>query len=585
MNGRPPKTLAQLVRDGSFRARRDTHRLLLAGPALSWQGFALLQQRFVTVRSEAERREVAREFEQAVKLVHAQTAAAQAQGAGRSLADELALLGKPGSAKQLLEFFPSYLVHPKGPLRGQPFQLEPWQRRFLREFYRRDKQGRRVYRLGVLAIPRGNGKTALAAALGLYELIARGDAPEVYFAAASKEQARVALSFARSFVEEGPLAEWVTVKSTLSCPSSNGTLQVLSSMGTLLHGRAPAAAIVDELWAFETRTQQEAYPALTSALHKRVDSYLLAITTAGFDKRSLLGRIYEDALRWPQVQTSRNGCLTIAKDEANGQLLWWYGAPADAETEDPKIWRACNPASFVDLRDLRRQLHDPGLGELGFRRLHLNQWTAARDSWLPAGTWASLQNETKIPDGAAVYVGVDVGLNHDTTAVAWAHRLEDGRIIIRARVWSANDKAAAHQYIAGGKVQLEEVEQFILELAKRFTLREVAYDPRFFERSAELLEKHRLTTVEFLQASGPMVDAYQRFYQLAVTGALAHNGDAVLAAHIDATAARPSERGWKISKLKSRLVIDATVAAAMAVARADINGPQTSNANVYWLEY
>ena len=104
-------------------------------------------------------------------------------------------------------------------------------------------------------------------------------------------------------------------------------------------------------------------------------------------------------------------------------------------------------------------------------------------------------------------------------------------------------------------------------------MREVAYDPRYFQRSAELLERSGLTLVEFLAASGPLVDAYQRFYQLAVTGKLAHKDDKVFAAHIAATAARPTERGWKISKLRSPLVIDATVAAVMAVARADITAP------------
>ena len=583
MTGRPAKTLQAHVREGSFRARRETHRLLLAGAELPWEGFAFLQRRFRAATSEPERRAVALEFEQAVQQAQEEAARAQAQGTGRSLAGEFATLGKPGSVRQLLEFFPSCLQHPKGPLRGQPFQLEAWQKRFLREFYRRDKRGRRVYRLGVLGIPRGNGKSALAAALGLYELVTRCDAPEVYFAAASKDQARVALSFARSFVEAGPLADWVTLKSTLSCAATAGSLRVLSSEGALQHGLAPAVAIADELWAFETRPQQEAYTALSSALHKRVDSYLLAITTAGYDKRSLLGRIYEDALAWPDVQTSRNGCLTIAKGEDNGLLLWWYGAPADAEIEDRRIWRACNPASFVDLRDLKRQRHDPGLGELGFRRLHLNQWTAARDAWLPAGTWVSLQSDAKIPAGAPVYVGVDVGLTQDTTAVCWAHRQDNGQIVVRARVWAANEKAAAHEHVAGGKVQLEAVEQFICKLADRFRVREVAYDPRFFDRSAELLEKNGLTTVEFLQASGPLADACQRFYQLAVQGQLAHSGNDVLAAHIDATAARPSERGWKISKLKSRLAIDATVAAVMAVARADINAdgrpPQ-----IFWLE-
>jgi phage terminase large subunit-like protein len=584
MTGRPTKALVAHVREGTFRARRDTHRLLLAGPELPWTGFALLQKRFCAATSEPERRAIALEFEQAVRVAHEQLALAEG-GANAPLETALRKLGKPGSAAQLLEFFPSYLVHPKGPMRGQPFALEPWQRRFLREFYRRDRHGRRVYRLGVLGLPRGNGKTAVAAGLALHALVTRADAPEVYFAAASKEQARIGLSFARSFVEAGPLGDWVTVKSTLSCPATSGILQVISSEGALQHGRAPAVAIVDELWAFQSRPQREAYDALASALHKRVDAYVLAITTAGYDKRTLLGRIYDEALGWPDVRVSREGCLTIAKDEENGLLLWWYGAPPEADPENKRIWRACNPASWIDLRDIKRQLHDPGLGELGFRRLHLNQWTAARDAWLPAGVWASLRSDAKIPTGARVYVGVDVGLSHDTTAVCWAHRLDTGLILLRARVWAANDKAAAHHHISGAKVELEEIEDFIRRLARRFKVREVAYDPRFFERSAELLERSGLTLVEFLQASGPLADAYQRFYQLAVTGQIAHDGDEVLAAHMEAAAARPSERGWRISKLKSRLVIDAAVAGAMAVARADVNGALKPVPRIDWLRF
>ena len=107
---------------------------------------------------------------------------------------------------------------------------------------------------------------------------------------------------------------------------------MISAEGRLQHGRAPAAALVDELWALETARERQTYIALSSALHKREDAYLLAITTAGYDKHTLLGRIYEAALGWPQVTTTKNGCLTIAKDTENGQLLWWYGAPEGAGT-------------------------------------------------------------------------------------------------------------------------------------------------------------------------------------------------------------------------------------------------------------
>jgi phage terminase large subunit-like protein len=579
--GRPAKTLAGHVREGTFRAHR--HGDLLLGPDLSWAGFALLQQRYRALTREPERQAIAREFEHAVNLSQDHFQQELAAGNGRSLDDELATLGQPGTVSHLARFFEHYFVHPKGPSIGKPFRYEPWQKRFATEFFRRDKHGRRLYRLCVLGLPRGNGKTPLAAGLGLYELVTRTDAPEVYCAACSKDQARIALDFARAFVEQGPLADWVTAKSSLSCPARQGTMRVVSSEGKLQFGRAPAAAIIDELWAVENTRQEGTYHAFASALHKRDDALLLAITTAGYDKQTLLGRIYEEALTWPHLTVSADGCLTIAKDEANGSLLWWYGAPEDADLENTKIWRAANPASWIKLRDLKRQLHDPGLGELEFRRLNLNQWTRSRDAWLPGNTWAELRSEHEIPARADIYVGVDVGISHDATAVCWAHLLEDGRIALRTHVWCAAPDAAAHEHVPDGKVRLEKVEQFIIDLNRDYRVRAVAYDPRYFDRSAELLERAGLTMIEYLQASAPMGDAYQSFYQLAVEGKLTHDGDPIFAAHIDATAAYKTARGWKINKLKSSQRIDATVAAVLAVARAqhhNHHGPP----QIFWLE-
>jgi phage terminase large subunit-like protein len=583
MAGRPAKTLPEHVRDGTFRARREAHRSLLAAAALPWPGFAVLQERFRRASSEPERRAVALEFERAVRLVQARVERERPDGGRSALTAELAELGKPSSAAQLLRFFPEYFVHPKGPLIGQPFRLETWQQRFLREFYKRDKQGRRAYRLGLLGVPRGNGKTPLAAGLGLYELVSRSDAPEVYFAACSKEQAGIGLSFARPFAEQGGLADWVTVRSAITCAASAGVMRVISSEGRLQHGRAPAAALIDELWAFETAREEQTYTALSSALHKRDDAYVLAITTAGYDENSLLGRIYQAALGWPEVTTSKSGCLTIATDVENGQLCWWYGAPEGADLENERVWKAVNPASWIRQRDLRRQLHDPGLGELEFRRLHLNQWTRSRDAWLPGNLWAELRSDQTIPEGAPVYLGVDVALYHDSTAVCIAHTLEDGRVALQAHVWSANPNALAHVHVPGGRMQLELVENHIKHLTERYRVREVAYDPRFFERSAEILERSGVTMVEFAQASAPMADAYQRFYQAATERRLTHDGDPIFAAHVEATAADKSERGWKVRKLKSGHHIDACVAAVLAHARAQLNtnakGPQ-----IFWME-
>jgi phage terminase large subunit-like protein len=358
-------------------------------------------------------------------------------------------------------------------------------------------------------------------------------------------------------------------------------MKVVSSEGKLSHGLMPSVAILDELWAFETEREEQTYQAFASALHKRDDAYLLAISTAGYDKQSLLGQIYEQALGWPDVRSSNGGYLIVARDLANGLLLWWYGAPEGAQIDDPKVWRKANPASWIRVEDLKRQLADPGLDEGEFRRLNLNQWTQSHRAWLPDRCWDSLRSEHTIPAGAEIYLGVDVGIHHDSTAVCWAHVLEDGRILLRCHVWSPR-QSPAHEH-CDGTVSLEVIEAFIRRLNTRFRIRELAYDPHFFQRSAEILEQDGITTVEFLQASGPMADAYQGFYQLAREGRLTHKGDPVFAAHINATSGIKTPRGWKLSKLQNNAAIDATIAAVLAVARAHHHKP-AAKPTVYWME-
>jgi phage terminase large subunit-like protein len=84
------------------------------------------------------------------------------------------------------------------------------------------------------------------------------------------------------------------------------------------------------------------------------------------------------------------------------------------------------PARWVSPQALIRELHRPDTDEHDWRRLHRNQWVGSRQSWLPAGCWAGLYSDVEIPAGADIYVGVDVGWSHDSTAVAWAYRHDDG---------------------------------------------------------------------------------------------------------------------------------------------------------------
>ncbi|MGC1916985.1 MAG: terminase large subunit, partial [Pseudolabrys sp.] len=78
---------------------------------------------------------------------------------------------KPGlsRAERIIRFAES-LPCTSGPKAGTLFKLRPWQKRFIRTVYRTDKAGKRLVRTAVLSVGRGNGKTTLAAILGLCHL-------------------------------------------------------------------------------------------------------------------------------------------------------------------------------------------------------------------------------------------------------------------------------------------------------------------------------------------------------------------------------------------------------------------------------
>jgi phage terminase large subunit-like protein len=154
----------------------------------------------------------------------------------------------------------------KGKAAGGRFRLEPWQREFVDEFYRRDGDGHRIFKRGVLAIPRGCGKSPLAAGLALFKFVTRSDSPDVICAAAGKEQAGVVFDYARGSAETGPLGEHLTIgRREIAYPENRGVLRTVSADGYLQHGLNPSAAIIDEAHAFTTDKQRELFEALDTA--------------------------------------------------------------------------------------------------------------------------------------------------------------------------------------------------------------------------------------------------------------------------------------------------------------------------------
>lgn len=113
---------------------------------------------------------------------------------------------------------------------------------------------------------------------------------------------------------------------------------------------------------------------------------------------------------------------------------------------------------------------------------------------------------------------------------------------------------------------------------------DVAYDPRRFELAAQQLLVEGLPMTEFPQSVERMVPACGHAYEAIVSGRMVHDGNPVLANHVLSAARRESERGWTLSKGKSRRHIDACIAMCIALWKsAQPPPPEPPKPFVFWV--
>jgi phage terminase large subunit-like protein len=209
-----------------------------------------------------------------------------------------------------------------------------------------------------------------------------------------------------------------------------------------------------------------------------------------------------------------------------------------------------------------------------FHRLHLNRWTRAEELWLPRGAQAACVNEdVRLHDGDVVDVGVDMGRKHDTAAVAIVGPVdeESGQRPVEGMTWGAwpdPSKPApnAHEAISGDRVSFDLVEDFLRDLARRFVVRTVAFDPWRFDRSAETLMNEGIEMLEFPQSNERMAPASQGLFDAVVETRLAFLDDEVVAGQMEAATAKQVGRdSWRLDKTAAAEPMDFSVALAIAL--------------------
>ena len=442
-----------------------------------------------------------------------------------------------------IKFIETYCRPPKGLGYGKPLKLATEQKEWLEDSLADGVD------VAVKSMPRGNGKSTEGGAIAAWATYDDDEwgAPQVPIIATTIGQAvRSCYGVAVAMIKAEPellrrsLIYTGIATPRVNVPFNGGELFPISNDPDGLQGLDPSFAIVDEI-GFQP---QESWDSLRMAQGKRPRSLIMGVGTPGLDRDNALFNLR---------RTIHEGAHPA------GVIFREYAAPDGCAVDDRDAWRAANPA--IRAGYLRESALETDLAitpEGHFRIFRLGQWVEGTDSWLgPDGRklWSALDEPWDFVAGAPTWVGIDVGLKRDSTAVVMVQRDTEGLFRTACRLWVP---------AADEPVDVTDVMAYLRELHAAYDA-EFSYDPRFFDVPAKMLADEGLRIVEVPQSVEKMTTACGALLEVIKRAELRHDGDEAFTTQILNAVPRFNERGFTLQKSKSRGRIDAAVALALAV--------------------
>lgn len=421
------------------------------------------------------------------------------------------------------------------PETGKLIVLEEWQKELILRplFYDLRDDGRRKYTLALIGMCKKNGKSTLAAGIGLWFCFAGEPHGEVIIAANNLDQASLIIyEKIRSAFKTNPnlMASARLLKTGIEMKGTGTVCRPIAHKYQTAAGVNPTLVIFDELWGFPGR---EFYDELTES-PARTNPLSLIVTYAGYDKDSLLYELYK---------TGKAG-------------------------KDPRmfyLWLQENMASWVsqEYLDSQRRRLPPN----SYARFHENKWAAADSTFimdediqrLHAIPWAVQYGPDTERPGLEYIVSCDAGLSHDRTARCIGHfDPVDGRVYVDSlRYWQGTKKE---------HVDLQEVETDLKDSGLRFKASKLVIDPWQMEYVMQRLKPYFV--VDPFNFNADMMFLSQTLITMLRNGTLVCYNEPQLDKELREIIAKQTGQGWKIDHVRGKrndLVISVGMMAVAAI--------------------
>lgn len=475
----------------------------------------------------------------------------------------------------------------------QPFRLQDFQAWLVCSLMGWvDAGGLRKHIEALILIPKGNGKSPLAAALGLWFAFLDGRCgAEVFTGAMSLKQAMEVFKPALAFVDSrssafAKLGVEAQKKSIFSTRSGSFFQPVI---GKGRHGARPYLAILDEL---HQAISADLYDTFKTGCNKTLNSLLLTISTAGVvSQANPCYQLQEDAQKVLEgvIDNDRLFAAIYCADDTVG----WSSLEA-LRMANPNLGIS-NDAEKIRIAQLEA-LTKPGKQNT-VKAMHLNIWSTAATAWMSADAWQKCHDpqltEATVKDLDGV-IGTDLASKLDLSAMVRLHRKDiDGKphyyaftrcYLPEARVnlpecqhyrkWAAGGHLTA---TAGSSIDYSVIEADALADIKQYRIRELPYDARYADQWAQRVsDASGIERVEVPPNPTNLSPALKELEAAVYDGRFHHDGNPVLTWCVSNLLTSETSAGNYTMPAKSRPEnkIDAAIALLLAMSRAMVIKPK-----------
>jgi len=516
---------------------------------------------------------------------------------------------------KVIDFFPAFLKHTKGPLAKHPakeFTLSPYQQFTAYNIFAWKKQENGLRRINTVydKQARKNGKTAFLAGLGLYVIAFEGQSsPEVFVGATKEAQAKLLWDQAYDFIQKSPALRYIgfkTFQREIKFPRNIGSFKFLGGDSKTQDGLNPSLSLIDEYHAHKDDGVRE---VLESAMGARLNPLTYLITTAGTNVYSVCKAAEDTYVEILEGEKTDHHTFIMIHDLDDGD-----------DWEDENNWKKANPNMDYNppmLAHLRKEFikaKNQLSKKPNFQTKHLNMWVDAPEIWIPNeifqsnkvtdfegydnyddlffakaqkyGSWAGC-DLSKVIDLSSVGIitNADEKGNHYIKSYNFcpkdiidARSREDN---VPYRHWADLGLLIA---TPGNTVDYTWIEDKICDVYPKYNIERIGFDPYNASHIVQILQERNINVDFYQQNIMNMSFPSKQFEKKLYEGKLKHDGSILLAWALSGVViyedANENIKLHKGRSHKGKKRIDPIVALVMAIGEM-LSAPEETNESKY----